>query len=137
MNYPDHHLSSQWITNGIDEKAIEWAESFGKHLAEKDKMKNLDPITSSQIRRFYGELMRIYTGGVFCSDIALLKPKLAYAVARDRKKDGSNKTKIIHFYEEIILALSFIRKNSFEDFRNFIKLSEAILAYYKYYGGED
>jgi CRISPR type III-A-associated protein Csm2 len=64
---------------------------------------------------------------------------LAYAVGRDiDNKTGKNKTRIKQFEEELSKGLGFIRSdnNKRSDFKNFVKLFEAIVAYHKYYGGK-
>lgn len=65
----------------------------------------------------------------------MLKPMLAYAVGRDKKK-----TKTKEFGEEMSKGIDAIRLedevHAKNDFKNFLKIFEAIVAYHKFYGGE-
>lgn len=132
-------INQNWIQNGIEEAAIKWASDFGYQLTRKSDDRN--PLTTSQIRKFYGELKRIQANPQkFWQDIPLLKAKLAYAVGRSAsKKDGRvvYASKIRNFYDEVSVAFDFIRKDNVQDFINFVKLVEAVVAYHKFYGGDD
>ena len=132
--YPSKKMDPIWIIEGITNDTIEWAQSFGKFLTVKDAKK---PLTTSQIRKFYGELKRIQTDPEkYAQDIPMLRAKLAYAVGRDLDK-GVNKSKIKEFHDELIIGLNTLRKNKKMDFIHFVKVVEAIIAYHKYSGGED
>lgn len=112
-------LAKEEITKGVSEKTVEWAERFGKYLA-----KNPNAMTTTQIRRFYGEVKRQQVTGWKPSDFAMLKPKLAYAVGRDK-----NKTKIRDFYDE--MSKLFPAVTGPKEFDNFVKVYEAVVAYHK------
>lgn len=140
--YPIQKLDPKWVHEPITQEIVEWCESFGKFLAEgKDKidkngksMKDPKPMTTSQLRRFFGEVKRIeMQADVNLSDVAMLNPLLAYAVGRD-----TNCTAIKQFQEEMTKAISEIKnKETYkEDFKNFVKIFEAIVAYHKLYGGK-
>lgn len=135
--YPNQKLKSDWIHSDITEEVAKWAESFGKYLTENGNRK---PLTTGQIRKFYGEVKRIGADiELNKTDIVMLKPLLAYAVGRDKNNRGDNKTKIKEFEEEMRTALSAIRydNNLVSDFKNFEQLFEAIVAYHKFYGGKE
>lgn len=135
--YPKQKLKQDWIQNGITDDAVKWTKSFGEFL-QKDESKNrgTGPLTSSQIRKFFGELKRIQADPErYKDDIPMLKAKLAYAVGRDMKK-GIVKSKIKEFYEELEKGINFIRKDNKDDLIRFVKIVESIVAYHKYYGGE-
>jgi len=141
-SYPKQKLEKQWIYNGIGEDIVEWAKSFAKFLAPEDKTK----LSTSQIRKFFGELKRIQADfDKNIADLPMLNALLAYAVGRDKNDKGMNKTKIKEFYEEISKGIDAIRKKNVteedkriqkSDFTNFVKIVEAIVAYHKYYGGK-
>lgn len=136
--YPTQKLMPEWIHSDITEEIAEWAKSFGKDLTESSNGKK--PLTTGQIRKFYGEVKRI---GASIennkSDVVMLKPLLAYAVGRDKNNRGENKTKIEDFEKEIRTALTAIRydQNLASDFKHFEQLFEAIVAYHKFYGGKE
>ena len=74
----------------------------------------------------------------------MLKPLLAYAVGRDKKKAGRdmvNKTRIEEFCKEMSKAIDAIRYDNDDvlksDYKNFVQIFESIVAYHKYYGGQE
>lgn len=137
--YPDKQLTKEWIQAGITDHTITWAKSLGDFL--QSTKKGSQPLTSSQIRRFFGELKRIQADPEkHKNDIPLLKAKLAYAVGRDFDTNrGRNKTKIKELYEELEKGIEYIRKDSEhlkQDLLNFVKIVESVVAYHKYFGGK-
>jgi len=138
--YWKEKIKPEWIQNGIeDEEPVEWANKFGTYLAKNDdyikivkrggeevKVKR-KILTTSQLRKFFGEIKRLQLLGYdkAKTDILLLKPKLAYAVGRAKDKNA----KIHDFYEVITDALQYIKNQ--KTFENFINLFEAIVAFHK------
>jgi len=141
--YPQKRLDKSWIQEKITGDAVEWAKSFGRFLQSKDSS---NPLTTSQIRKFFGELKRIQADPEkYQEEIPLLKAKLAYAVGRDaqvrydrRTKTESltYKTKIKEFYEELEMGIDYIRIDNKEDLVRFVKIVESVVAYHKFYGGK-
>ncbi|WP_165155458.1 type III-A CRISPR-associated protein Csm2 [Parabacteroides sp. ZJ-118] len=135
MAYPNDKMKKDWIQNGISNEAVEWAKSFGEYLT-KDVKGVKGALTTSQLRKFFGELRRIDSDFPHKKNgIIMLKPMLAYAVGRD-----GNKTRIKEFGDEISKGIDAIRLedkvNAKSDFNNFLKIFEAIVAYHKFYGGK-
>lgn len=137
MIYPSTRMNPQWIQNPITPEVVSWCESFGHFLAPNDDRDN-QALTTSQLRRFFGEVKRIQMNQPYSmSDIAMLNPLLAYAVGRDMK-NGRPTTRILQFQQEIKVAINAIRPDYIkDDFDNFVNIFEAIVAYHKYYGGRD
>ncbi|MFW5892217.1 MAG: type III-A CRISPR-associated protein Csm2 [Bacteroidota bacterium] len=136
--YPDDNLNLKWVQEGIKDETVEWANSFGEFLQKKDKT---NPLTSSQIRKFFGELKRIQSDPEkFQADVPMLKAKLAYAVGRevnvDFKGNVTHTTKIKQFYEQIEIGINAIRSGNKKDLINLVKIVESIVAYHKYHGGK-
>lgn len=146
--YWNEPIQENWIKEGITNKpeigTIAWVEKFGIHLAKKGDVaykdykctipktkKNGDKIlrpilTTNQLRKFFGEVKRLQGFSEYrSSEFALLKPKLAYAVARAKDEDA----KIHDFYHVIAKAIDIVESK--KDFKNFIKIFEAIVAYHK------
>lgn len=151
MAYPDDKMKDDWIRKGISKEAVEWAKSFGAYLVNKQQNEDgtieiingeKKELSTSQLRKFFGELRRIDSDfSRKKNDIVMLKPMLAYAVGRDRdKKNNKNKTRITEFEEEMSKGIKAIRLgdevHEKNDFKNFLKIFEAIVAYHKFYGGE-
>lgn len=118
----------KWIKEGIDESAINFTDDFGKFLSHK--------LSSSQIRNVYGELKRIQMKGIKDekTSFLLLKPKLAYAAARDNAK-GLLPLKGVFNKAFEAVEISDLTKAE-KQFENFMDFMEAILAYHKSYGGK-
>lgn len=125
-------LKEVWIRNGITEDAIEWADKTAKDLATKDDYNRKEKMSSSQLRRFFGNLKRIQANfEQYKGEIPLLKPKLAYSVGKDYN------TKINVFYNEVVDGLNTISKKCTKDeFDRFVALVESIVAFHRYHGGK-
>ena len=140
--YPQVKLKQEWIQQGIVNETVDWTKSFGEFL--QSEQNGTKPLTSSQIRKFFGELKRIQSDpNKFKSEIPLLKAKLAYAVGRDVQSAYQGrivyKTKLKELQEELDKGIGFIRVESEylrNDLNNFVKTVEAIVAFHKFFGGK-
>ncbi|MEE0912914.1 MAG: type III-A CRISPR-associated protein Csm2 [Paludibacteraceae bacterium] len=123
------------ITEKVTNVTVDFAKRFGTHLGTSDIGNTGKPInnqmTTSQLRKFFGEVKRQQMKGYDETDFILLKPKLAYAVGRANGKNP----KIKDFYDVISKAIDCVKASSQEEskkrFKNFIKVFEAIVAYHK------
>lgn len=119
----------KWIVTGIDKSTIVFSNYFGEFFARNG-------LTTSQIRIVFGELRRIQMNGYTKekTSFLLLKPKLAYAVKRN-KSNGLTK-----FYDFFSIAYDAVETEDNKigevHFINFINLFESVLAYHKYHGGQ-
>jgi CRISPR-associated protein Csm2 len=134
----DKVLIQKWVQNGIDEDTIKMASEWGKHLVEPNgRQVDQDALTTSQIRNVFGELRRIQLNGYKNEKTAflLIKPKLAYAVKRHKKKG------VDLFYQLFCFAYDAIDFKNDEkgekQFENLMNFMEAVLAYHKYHGGKE
>ncbi|MDD4029394.1 MAG: type III-A CRISPR-associated protein Csm2 [Caldisericia bacterium] len=121
----DREFKSAWVSNGADTEMITYAEQEGQYMANNG-------LTNSKIRSIYGEIKRIQMGS-FDSERAsflLLRPKVAYALGRDKYNKGLQRFKFIFDNAANVV-------NDQKSFNNFCDLFEAILAYHKAYGGKD
>lgn len=107
----------------VTEATVKFAEEFGEYLGRGD-----NKLTTNQLRKFFGEVKRQQMIGYNETEFVLLKPKLAYAVGRVKPSRGGA-PKIKDFYEVMSQAIDLVKNES--DFRNFIKVFEAIVAYHK------
>ena len=139
-------LEKEWVWNGITPDIVKWTESFGKYLCKIEDPNDRDPkkaMTTAQLRRFFGEVKRIDADVIKNkADIPMLKPLLAYAVGRDKNSRGKNKTRIEEFELEMRKAIDAIRWSDSDevlksDYKNFEQILESIVAYHKYYGGQE
>ena len=121
-------INREWIKNGIDQNTVDWAKKYGEDLADGRR----DKLTTSQLRKFFGELKRIQALGYEESkaDFLLLQAKLAYAVGRARK-GGGRAGKIESFAKVISEGIRAV--NSEKEYKNFINVVEAVVAYHKFY----
>jgi CRISPR-associated protein Csm2 len=120
----------KWVQTNVEKETVNFANEFGKNIATKQ-------LTTSQIRNVFGEMRRIQMNGFVNekTSFILLKPKLAYAVKRHNSKG------LTDFYKFFEIAYDAVDTN--DDlkgkvhFDNLMNLTEAILAYHKYYGGRE
>lgn len=148
MPYSRKSLNPEWIKSekGLSRESIRWAQEFGEFLATYDKNNKQKELSTSQIRRFFGQIKRLQAKGYdedSKTDLLMLAPQLAYAVGRDKKKvkrEIVDSTKIHYFYDEISTAIDAIQadeiKKEQQFFKNFVNLVEAIVAYHRFAGGE-
>lgn len=121
------------IKDKVTTNTVEFAEKFGHYLGtdemvmdpEFGKMKKTKgKLTTNQLRKFFGEVKRQQMQGYNETQFVLLKPKLAYAVGRDK-----GVTKIKDFYNVMTNAIDLVKDE--KSFKNFIMVFEAIVAYHK------
>lgn len=146
LNAKPTGFNPKWITDGIDDKCIQFMEDFGYALCDKKNPKDRYPgrsaVTISQIRNIFGEVKRIEVKldreGTNWNDLRpgfrMLKPKIAYAAARVIAKRKSSKMN--EFKDLLERAHSEVNENH-ETFLRFSQLLEGIIAYHKVYGGRD
>ena len=128
--YSQCKLNESWITQGADPSMVEFAEKVGEYMAKHG-------LTKSKIRGVYGEVKRIQLA-TFEKEKAsfyLLKPKMAYAVGRDKNVKEELRQGLILF--KMIFDVCFPLVTNENHYVNFCNLMEAILAYHKAYGGSD
>ena len=121
------------IQEKVTDETVKFAERFGTYLGKDDFFTNKsgksisakNKLTTRQLRRFFGEVKRQQMVGYNETDFVLLKPKLAYAVGRAKEKDD----KIKDFYLVMSNAIDLVHNE--QQFKNFIKVFEAIVAYHK------
>lgn len=141
-------IQQEWIDCKITQETVDFAKKFGTYLAKpdledgKDKKGNLikitigEKMTTSQLRRFFGEVKRQQSiGGYEESSFVMLSPKLAYAVGRAKKdkKTGVKYCKIEDFFLIFDDAIKKVGNSNDKQkaFKNFISIFEAIVAYHK------
>lgn len=116
----------------VTDVTVDFAERFGSYLGVDEigdngkgrMVKVREKLTTSQLRKFFGEVKRQQMTGYDVTDFVLLKPKLAYAVGRATKN-----AKIEDFY--LVLSDAIDKVENEIQFKNFIKIFEAIVAYHK------
>ena len=128
----NYNLPSDVIEKGGD-ALVNAAEKLGEAISDRNR-----GITTSQIRRVYSAVKKIQTkiqmGEKFeRNDLVLLKPKLAYVVARAPNDRKANTEKLKNALTQAIDAV----KDDSKKFKNFVDFFEATLAYHKAAGGQD
>ena len=103
------------------EALVNAAENLGTKLARNLK--------TAQIRKVYGAVKKIQMSDVFRrNDLIMLKPKLAYAAARNNE--------VIDLKDALTQAIDRVGNNP-QRFKNFVDFFEATLAYHRAAGGRD
>ena len=125
-------IPKEEIQNKVTDVTVQFAERFGKYLAVDDY--DAEPLTTSQLRKFFGEVKRQQMMGYNETEFTMLKPKLAYAVGRAKQNGKKNKAqKIEDFFNVITDAIDKVlcSPDRAKAFKNFITAFEAIVAYHK------
>lgn len=125
-------ISKQEIQEKVTDVTVQFAEKFGNYLAEKEDQ--AEPLTTSQLRKFFGEVKRQQMTGYDDTKFVMLKPKLAYAVGRAKQNGRKGKyQKIEDFYSVMADAIDKVEASTDKPkaFKNFITAFEAIVAYHK------
>ena len=125
-------IPNEEIQNKVTDVTVQFAEKFGKYLAVDDF--DAEPLTTSQLRKFFGEVKRQQMMGYNETEFTMLKPKLAYAVGRAKQNGRKNKAqKIEDFFNVITDAIDKVLSSPdrAKAFKNFITAFEAIVAYHK------
>ncbi len=114
------------VRNGIDNEFIKWAEGFGREISRQ--------VSTSQIRGIFGSIKKMeMAGDLDMPSLLLLKPRIAYAVARSRN--------LRDLGDELQSAIDAVDKSDDDKqrrarFRRFCQGFEAILAYHRAAGGK-
>jgi len=125
-------ISKQEIQEKVTDVTVQFAEKFGNYLAEKEDQ--AEPLTTSQLRKFFGEVKRQQMTGYDDTEFVMLKPKLAYAVGRAKQNGRKGKyQKIEDFYSVMADAIDKVEASTDKPkaFKNFITPFDAIVAYHK------
>lgn len=134
-------FQESWINDKIVPATITFADNFAEDLS-KGRREGRDVIdaemTTSQVRKFFGEVKRQQMTGFDESKFVMLKPKLAYAVGRAKKNLRAKNYNIARFEEVISKAIDTVLNNKTKEarqvaFKNFVDFFEAIVAYHKKY----
>ena len=129
----DDLIPATEITDKVTSVTVDFAERFGMYLAEGDKRVAPIPLTTSQLRKFFGEVKRQQMTGYRETDFVMLKPKLAYAVGRAKANEKGKAVKIEDFYWVMADAIDKVNRAANKEvaFKNFITFFEAVVAYHK------
>jgi CRISPR-associated protein Csm2 len=126
-------LPKEILDTGISSEHLVVLEEWGHYLANGET--NVKKMTTSQIRRFFGEIKRIQADFINSKkDIILLDPKIAYAVGRSKKESGKMRVAIEEFYNQVSPLIRSIQEDE-KKFKNFVHVCEAIVAYHRAKGG--
>ena len=116
-----------WIKNGATPEMVTFADEAAKYMGEGG-------LTASKIRAVYGEIKRIQMKKFEEERTAfyLLKPKVAYAVGREKATAGEKNCKGIKLFQ-LIFNECFKYVENDATYKNFCNFMEAIVAYHKVY----
>lgn len=139
-------ILQEWISDKITQETVDFAKKFGTYLAKPDSWEEVQRngekqkvigaiLTTSQLRKFFGEVKRQQIIGYEEASFVMLTPKLAYAVGR-AKKDKKGNVRYLKIEDFFMVFEDAIKKvgNSRDKqkaFKNFISIFEAIVAYHK------
>lgn len=120
--HPDVRNKYKEILNGNGRLIVKVSEDIGKQTSQRGG------VSTSQIRRIFGDLKRQQYKEFDNNKIQLIRPKLAYTFSRHSRYRGM---------DLLLGTMDFlIEKVQVEvDFENIVNLFESILAYHKKEGG--
>ena len=114
-----YNLPDKVIEEG-GQPLVDAAEKLGETLKQRG-------LKTSQIRKVYGAVKKIQMSPEFRqNDLIMLKPKLAYAAARERA--------VTDLKDALTQAIDQVGGNR-QKFKNFVDFFEATLAYHRAAGG--
>lgn len=124
------NFDSKWISCGATREMVEFAEKAAEYMGEKG-------LTASKIRSVYGEIKRIQMKKFEEEQTAfyLLKPKVAYAVGREKAnggRDAKDSVEAIKLFQ-IIFNSCFNYVKDDATYKNFCNFMESLVAYHKVY----
>ena len=138
---PSDELMDKIIIKGDVDALVELANDIGKVLKEQN-------LTTSQMRNVFGTVRQIqmrWSADEVNSyrDAMLLRPKLAYFAAREKRAKGSSSDGMETLQKVLEPALKLINKGNASPeekqkrYNHFVDLFEAIVAYHKKHGGRN
>lgn len=110
---------------------VEDTEELGKHLVSDVKTTQIRKFLDATNRLRFNPNRKTNFTTVIKGELQLLRPKLAYAVGRQNKKN-----KGIEDLKTVIECAIEMVKNP-DDFIRFLQLIESIVAYHKFAGGQE
>lgn len=104
------------------------AEAIGRYLSYEIKI--------NKIRRFLDGLRRIEVSKDYDPQtVVLLRPQLAYAVGRSDREEKEFMKRFLEYLDPVLKVISENKDKAL--FNKGLKLMESIIAYHRYYGGEN
>ena len=75
----NQNINPQWVHKPVTQEVINWCEEFGKYLTKKVERKDnngkeIKAMTTTQLRKFFGEVKRIEMNGFNLSEFIMLNP---------------------------------------------------------------
>ena len=117
---PGNNVEIGAIIEKAGQPLVTAAEILGKQLKNRG-------LKTAQVRKIYSAVKKIERGGFDQNKLVMLKPKLAYAAARNRE--------VTPLKDALIEAIDQVGSDEIK-FKNFVDFFEATLAYHKAAGGE-
>jgi CRISPR type III-A-associated protein Csm2 len=129
-------ISPEVLNTGITSSHIPVLQDWGNFLASGNPGKK-KAMSTSQIRKFFGEIKRIQADFDNCkNEVILLDPKIAYAVGRAKKDAGRNEHVAIDDFYKLINPMLRKIEGDKNKFKRFVQVCESIVAYHKAAGGQ-
>ena len=127
----------QWISGGLTPESIQYAEDFGKWLAGQaindGRLRRGQELTTTQFRNIYSEVVKIRMNEFTQKSeksLLLLKPRMAYNMARQNKEGGKALNAVMQPALDSIFQGNDLKEKE-KRFERFADLFEAILAYHR------
>lgn len=126
--------------NKVTEKASLSNENYAivaeYHIKKFKDTPEWEGLSTSKLRGIYALIMNVYTKinvpedyTKYRSDIEYLKVRMAYEAGREKA--------VKRFLEVTTLVSALGKIESYDQFMLFCRYAESLVAYFKFYGGED
>lgn len=110
---------------------IRLSEEIGRELKEKNLKTNQIRKVLNSVRKI--EIEQKKRENFSTEELIFLKPTLAYAAKRIDEKEKSRPGELFNY----AISLTIDKVKGAEDFERFMKYVQSIVAYHKFYGGQD
>ncbi len=123
-----NQLETQGLSGVPNADLVNIANVLGRYLSYSIKM--------NAIRRFLTAFRKIETARPYDPDqVSLIRPKLAYAVGRGEFDEKLYMLRFMSIFDPVLQIVSATKER--DNFMKTLKFMESIIAYHRFYGGEE
>jgi len=143
MSHKSQQQKEHTVSMPNEQKLFQWLQKFNKEAVAfaNEQGKALQSVPSSQIRKIFGALKELelqlrsgHSGSDWEVKLLMTKPRVAYLAGRHNDIKKAKLHSLVSSAVDLIVKAPDSQKQKM--FLNFVRLFEAILAYFKYHGGK-
>ncbi len=143
MSHKAQHQKQRTVSMPNEQKLFQWLQKFDREAIEfaNEQGEMLRSVPSSQIRKIFGTLRELelqlrsgHSDSEWEAKLLMMKPRVAYLAGRHQSVRNAKLHLLVSSAVDLIVKAPDSQQQKM--FLNFVRLFEAILAYFKYYGGK-